>query len=210
MTMKKIIAILLFFVFAFPLAGCGRESREFSMEGHNISSLNAKLIIEKIIEFEKLDEPSSIHVNAGNPVTLTSDFDWAEDGAINFFFKKKQNTYSAQLRLFNEENQYFITESTKMAEGEKTFKLEQFLDALKYLPQEEIRKLSPDADQYLLSQVDGGNPEDYERSVIYCPSGLKDSKVWLIHLSVQPLHKVDDAYTGSGKDEAIHLFYING
>ncbi|MDO5096797.1 MAG: hypothetical protein Q4D65_09560 [Peptostreptococcaceae bacterium] len=206
--MKKIIAILICLVLSFHLAGCGRTSREFSMDGHNVSSLNTKLIIEKIIEFEKLDEQPSIDVNATNSVMLTSDFDWADDGAISFFYKKEQNTYSAQLRIFNEENKYFITESTKVAEQERIFKLEHYLDALKYMPQKEIRKLSPGADKYLLIQVESGNPDDYEKSVIYCPNGLKDSNEWLIHISVQPLNEVDGSYTGSG-NEVIHLFYIN-
>lgn len=204
--MKRIIAILLCLVLA--LVGCGRASREFSMEGHNVSSLDTNRIIEKIIETEKLDKQSPIYVNESNfGLTLTPDFDWADDGAVQFFYKKKQRTYSAQLRLFNEENQYFITESTKGAEQESFFNLKDYLDALKYMPQEEIRKLSPGAEKYLLSQVVGGNPDDYERSVMYCPSGIKDSNEWLIHISVQPLHKVDDAYNGSG-NEVIHLFYI--
>lgn len=207
--MKRIIAILICFVLALPLVGCGRASREFSMDGHNISSLDTKLIIEKIIQFEKLDEQSPIHVNADNSeLMLTSDFDWSDDGAITFFYKKKQNTYSAQLRLFNKENKYFITEPTKRVEQEKIFKLEHYLDALKYMPQEEIRKLSPDADKYLSFQAESGNPDDYERAVIYSPSGIKDSNEWLIHISVQPLHKVDDTYTCSG-NEVIHLFYVN-
>lgn len=207
--MKRIIAILICFVLALPLVGCGRASREFSMDGHNVSSLDTNRIIEKIIEVEKLDEQSPIYVNANNiELTFTSDFDWADDGAIKFLYEKKQNTYSAQLRFFNGENQYFITEPTKWVGQERIFKLEHYLDALKYIPQEEIRKLSPGADKYLLSQVESGNPEDYGQSIMYCPNGIRDSNEWLIHIFVQPLYKIDDAYTGSG-GEVIHLFYIN-
>lgn len=96
--MKKIINIslitLLCFGLALSLVGCGKASREFSMDGHNLSSLDSDLIIKKIVDAEKL-KTAEIYVNADNfELRLTSDFDWADDGAIRFFYKEKQNTYS--------------------------------------------------------------------------------------------------------------------
>lgn len=206
MAMRRIITILICLLL-FLVAGCDRSLREFSMDGHNVSSMNSKLIIEKIREFEKLDDQTPIFATAYNPdLMLTSDFDWAHDGAIDFFYQKEQSIYSAQIRFFNEENKYYITESTKIDKREWILNLEHYIDALKYMPQEEIRRLSPGADKYLLLQVETGNPKDYEKSVIYSPSGIKDSNGWLIHISIQSLYKVDDAYRGSGND-IIHLFY---
>lgn len=136
----------------------------------------------------------------------TSDFEWANDGAIRFFYTDTDSTYSAQLRMFHTKKQYYITERTKWAEQDQIYKLSDYLDALKHMPQEEIRKLSQGADGYSVLQLADGAPGDYERVLTYSASGLKDIDGWYIHLEVLPLHEVNGAYNGSG-DEAIHLFY---
>lgn len=162
------------------------------------------------MEFENLDEQIPIYVNGNNfELTLTPDFDWAHDEAIKFFYMKKEDTYGAQLRLFNEENKYFITETTKLPKQEKVYKIEFYLDELKYIPQEKIRELFPNADKYLLFQMENGTPNGYEHSIMYDSSGIRDSDGWLIHLCIQPLYKKDGAYTSSVKDGAMHLFYSN-
>lgn len=183
--------------------------REFAMNGHNISSLDPDTILDSIADAENLDDGSLLCVNADNfDLMLTSDFNWAGDGAIRFFYTKKQTTYSAQLRLFPEDNQYFITERTEWIEQPRIFTLRHYLDALKYIPQEEVRRLSPDADIYSVGQVDWGGPGDFDRVLTYCPEGVMDLDGWYIHLAIQPLHESDGAYSGSG-DEVIHLFYGN-
>ena len=122
---------------------------------------------------------------------FTSYFEWANDGAIRFFYLKNQATYSAQLRMIHDDNKYFITDSSEWVEQEQFFKLIHYLDALKYMPQEEIRKLSPDADGFSVYMRNDGVPGDYNRVLKYSQNGVEDIDGWYIHLEVQPLHEVE-------------------
>ena len=182
--------------------------REFPINGRNVSTLDTERVVEMIAKAEKLDDGSQLCVNDDNfDLMFTSNFEWANDGAIRFFYLKNQETYSAQLRMFHDDNKYFITDSSDWVEQEQFFKLFHYLDALKYMPQEEVRKLSPDADGFSVYMRNDGVPGDYERVLKYSQGGVEDINGWYIHLEVQPLHEVEGgAYNGSG-DELIHLFY---
>lgn len=182
--------------------------REFPINGSNVSTLDTERVVEMIVKAEKLDDGSQLCINEDNfDLMFTSDFEWANDGAIRFFYLKDQKTYSAQLRMFHDDNKYFITDSVDWVEQEQFFKLFHYLDALKYMPQEEIRNLSPDADGFSVFMRNNGVPGDYNRVLKYSQNGVEDINGWYIHLEVQPLHEVEGgAYNGSG-DEVIHLFY---
>lgn len=184
-----------------------KAERRFPISGENVSDMEPAQIVEKIAAVEGLKDSSLLCVNAYNfDLQFTSNFEWANDGAIRFFYTDTDSTYSAQLRMFHTKKQYYITERTKWAEQDQIYKLSDYLDALKHMPQEEIRKLSQGADGYSVLQLADGTPGDYERVLTYSASGLKDIDGWYIHLEVLPLHEVNGAYNGSG-DEAIHLFY---
>ena len=182
--------------------------REFPINGSNVSTLDTERVVEMIVKAEKLDDGSQLCINEDNfDLMFTSDFEWANDGAIRFFYLKDQKTYSAQLRMFHDDNKYFVTDSVDWVEQEQFFKLFYYLDALKYMPQEEIRNLSPDADGFSVFMRNDGVPGDYNRVLKYSQNGVEDINGWYIHLEVQPLHEVEGgAYNGSG-DEVIHLFY---
>ena len=184
-----------------------KAARSFPLRGENVSDMEPAQITENIAAAEGLKDGSLLCVNTDNfDLQLTSGFDWANDGAIRFFYTEKDGTYSAQLRIFHAKKQYYVTERTKWAEPDQIYKLSDYLNALKYMPQEEIRKLSQNADGYSVFQLADGTPGDYERVLTYSAGGRKDIDGWYIHLAVQPLHNVNGAYNGSG-DEAIHLFY---
>lgn len=203
-----LVAVIACIVLAIGLLTNPAVKREFPINGSNVSELDTEQVIERIAKAEKLEDGSQLCVNADNfDLMFTSDFDWANDGAIRFFYVKNQKTYSAQLRMFHDENKYFITDSKEWIEQEQIFNFFYYLDALKYMPQEEIRKLSPDADGYSVMMRHDGTPSDYERVLKYSQNGVENSDGWYIHLEVHPLHEVEGgAYNGSG-DEVIHLFY---
>ena len=182
--------------------------REFPIDGSNVADLDTERVVDMIARAEKLDDGSLLCVNDDNfDLMFTPDFKWANDGAIRFFYTKKQQIYSAQLRMFHGENKYFITDSSKWIGQGQSFKLFHYLDALKYMPQEEIRQLSPDADGYSVYMRNDGNPGDYDRVLIYSQNGIETNSGWNIHLEIQPLHEVPEGgYNGSG-DEVIHVFY---
>ena len=192
---------------SYLLPGVAGE-REFPIDGNHVSELDTKRVVEMIAKAEKLDDGSQLYVNADNfDLMFTPDFTWANDGAIRFFYTKNQKTYSAQLRMFHSENKYFITDSDSWIEQEQFLKLSHYLDALKYMPQDEIRQLSPGADSYSVMMRPDCVPDDYERVLKYSQDGIGDIEEYHIHLEIQPLHKVEgSAYNGSG-EELLHLFY---
>lgn len=203
-----LLAVVACIVLAIGLLTNPAAEREFPINGSNVSDLDTEMVVEKIAKAEGLENSSQLLVDADNfDLMFTSDFNWANDGAIRFLYGQNQKYYSAQLRMFHDDNKYFITDRSEWIEPEKIFLLSHYLDALKYMPQEEIRQLSPDADGFSVFMRHEGTPGDYDRILKYNQNGVQESDGWLIHLEVQPLHEVEGgAYNGSG-DEVIHLFY---
>lgn len=203
-----LLAVVACVILAIGLLTNPAAEREFPINGSNVSELDTEMVVEKIAKAEGLENSSQLLVSADNfDLMFTSDFSWANDGAIRFLYGQNQKYYSAQLRMFHDDNKYFITDRSEWIEPEKIFLLSHYLDALKYMPQEEIRQMSLDADGYSVFMRHEGTPDDYDRILKYNQNGVQESDGWLIHLEVQPLHEVEGgAYNGSG-DEVIHLFY---
>ena len=177
----------------------------FSMNGDNIRDLEPERIVERIINYQDI-ENSNVYMNANNfSLTVDSDFNWVNSQAIRYFYYENHKVRSAQLRIFPEENEYFLTESREWTDQNRIFLLRHYLDALKYLPQEAIRELAP-ADQYLIEHIDGGNPSDYDRVITYSSQGVGETDGWYLHLRILPQHSTGDAYSGTG-EEVVHLFY---
>lgn len=212
MKKKTVFGIITLAVIACVVAICfltdHATKREFPVDGNNVSDIDPNLVVEMIAEAKKLDDGSQLCVNEDNfDLMFTLDFKWANDGAIRFFYTKNHKIYNAQLRMFHDDNTYFITDSSKWIEQEQSFKLLFYLEALKYMPQEEIRKLSPNADGYSVYMRNDGVPGDYERVLKYSQNGIEEIDGWKIHLEIQPLYEVPEGgYNGSG-DELIHIFY---
>ena len=180
-------------------------SREFSMNGNNVSGLDPEAIVERILDIEDITN-SGVHVNTLNfSLQVDSNFNWADSQAIRYFYKKNHNTHSGQLRIFPDEDRYFLTEPSEWPEQQEIFLLRHYLEAIKYLPQYEIKKMAP-ADQYIIQHVADGRPSDYERVITYTENGVKEIDGWYIHLQIQPLHADGEGHHGIGY-EIIEVFY---
>ena len=180
-------------------------SREFSMNGNNVSGLDPEAIVERILDIEDW-ESSNVYMNSTNfSLHVDSNFNWMDSQTVSYFFSNAKHTYGAQLRIFPEEGKYFLTEPTEWQEQNRIFLLQHYLEAIKYLPQYEIMNMAP-ADQYIISHVDGGSPSDYERVIRYSSYGVEETDGWFIHLQIQPLHWVGEGYQGTG-EEVIDVFY---
>lgn len=183
-------------------------SPEFVMDGHNVSNLDPQNIVSRIVKIEKLDEGSNIYMTDNDfGVQVTADFEWIYSQTIQYFYLKGQDTYSAQLRKLPDEDTFRMTESSEWGEQSSNFLLYHYLQALKYLPQEEIRQMAP-ADLYIVRHFHEGKPSDYDRVITYSPGGTSDINSWFIHLRLEPFHTVDGAYRGT-EEGVIHLFYGN-
>ena len=186
-------------------------SRDFPMEGSNVADLDPRLIVDTIAEMEGLDDGFQLYVNGDNfDLHLKEDFELENSGAIRFFYYDHQQEYSAQLRLFLEEEQFYVTEPTAWTKQDRIFLFYHYLQALQFLPQDAIRDMCPDADGYIVTQLDEGSPDDYERLITYSDNGAGEIYGWLIHLELQPLHDVAGGGQRGTGEEVIHLFYGDG
>ncbi len=182
--------------------------RTFSKTGDNISDLDPQQIISEIIRIDDLDESTALYTNEdGFQLHLTADFNWRDHEVVQFFYTEDQRVYSSQLHFSVGGENYFLTERTDWTQREPYYYLQHYLEALKYLPQEEITALSPDMDQYIVQLRTEGTPEDYDRVITYTSDGAQNIDGWFIHLELQPMTQIDDSsYHGKGTD-VIHVFY---
>lgn len=182
-------------------------NRSFPMDGSRVSDLNPQWIIDEITAMEGLKDGTPLCINGNQIVYLTSNFEIRKSGEVSFFYVQKQRTYRAQLKMSAEEETYSVTAPTSWPWQNTVFSLQSYLDALKHLPQEEIRRLAPDADLYSVTMVESGTPDDWDRTITYTSQGAGAIDGWYIHLQVQPFYENEDSgYHGTGED-VIHLFY---
>lgn len=182
-------------------------SPNFAMNGNKVSDMNVDEIIDRIQRVEELDD-GNVYVNSDNfHLRLDPDFNWVDSQTVRYFFYKDHVTYSAQLQMDPNSSQYRITESSKWREQKESFLLRNYLEAIKYLPQEAIRNIAP-ADHYILRQVEDGDPGQYDRVITYTSNGVAETDSWLIHLQIEPSQAAQEGYVGTG-DEVVHLFYSN-
>lgn len=182
------------------------SSRNFPMTGSYVSDLEPRQIADRIAEIEGLQDGSVLSVTPGQfSLPLTRDFQIQNNSAIRFFYGQRQHTYSAQLQVEN--GQFTVTTPETSSWQSSIYNLRVYLDALKYLPQEEIRRLSPDADLYSVALVEDGTPTETERSISYTVRGTGSLDGWYVHLEVQPLHATNNGVYQGSSDEIIHLFY---
>ena len=182
--------------------------REFPMNGSNISELDTEQLIDRIAKAEKLNGNSQLFVSHSEDVLFATDFTWLTDDVIRYYYFKDQKTYSGKLDMSRDENKYYIAKAEEWINTYNDFyKMPDYLEALKYIPQEEIRQMYPDADCYLVHGKTEGIPSDYQRVITYTQNGIEDIDEWDIHLFVSPTYEAEHGgYYGSG-EELLHLFY---
>ena len=184
-------------------------AREFPINGSNVSELDTEQIIDMIAKAERLEKNSQLYVYEEN-LMINEDFDWLFDGSLlRFYYFKSQKTYSGQLKMSRDESRYFIADTEEWAKPERIYRLSDYLDALKYMPQDEIRQLYPNADTYVVSLLSHGSPSDYQRVITYTQNGMEDIDGWNIHLMVSPTYEAEPGGYYGSDEELLHLFYGN-
>ena len=217
--MKRFFALLLAGVLLLACAACGLSAngRYFPMEGRNLSELPCDEIIRHVGEITGVSA-DEIFVPAANfGIQATGAFDWHGDGTVSLSFPKKRvggiRYYGCQLRIMPGDSQFFVTDTYKVTPSDSQYKLREYLDALKYLPQERIRRLAlVQPDLYSINDVAGGGiPDDGQPCVFYDINGITERRDWRIRLDVLPMirNELDSSYEGVGSD-LIHLFYVAG
>ena len=165
-------------------------SREIIMRGQNISHIDVDEIIDGIRDVKGLSKDTELYVNAVNnfDITVKSNFDWLYyTNAIDFYYKDyAQNTQHAQLSIDNNNNKYFISLGGPARMPERVTKLRIYLEALKYFPQDEVRRLAPNAYRYIITPRNCSSPDNYERVLRYTSRGAENIDGWYLSFSVLP------------------------
>ena len=220
--MKKIKLPLAWIIFlaavcalaATVLQSARKAEQEFPMAGKNVSQLDTEQIISHVKKTQKCRKNMDLYVNGDNfDLQLTADFDLTDGGAVRFFYPDGKTTYSAQLRIFSDSGKFFVTQRSEWAQQQTQYQLADYLDALKYLPQAEIRAHFPDAEGFYVSLTEEGAPEDYEDTLTYRASGAGEISGWQIHMALtsrQEHLQTDENAERAQETQALHLFYENG
>ena len=220
--MKKIklpVAWIIFLAAVCALAATVLQSarkaeQEVPMAGKNVSQLDTEQIISHVKKTQKCRKNMDLYVNGDNfDLQLTADFDLTDGGAVRFFYPDGKTTYSAQLRIFSDTGKFFVTLRSEWARQQTQYQLADYLDALKYLPQAEIRARFPDAEGFYVSLTEEGTPEDYEDTLTYRANGAGEISGWQIHLALTPRQEhlqMGEEAASAQEAKTLHLFYENG
>lgn len=205
-----LVSIIAVISIAICLVTNPKASREFSMSGNHISDLEPFEITKTIGKFVNEDF-SKLYLAPDNfGLVVSENFAFVESESIQFLYDMGDaNCKVSQLRIFNQENNFFITEPTEwVVPKEQVFQLYSFLEALKYLPTDEIVALckSP-ADKYAIELSRNDLKSNEGRQIYYNKQGVTEKEGWPIRLDIQPLYGTDStAFHGVGSD-TIHVYY---
>lgn len=189
-----------------------KVNRHFSMTGNSLSDLQPLEITQSIGKIIGKDF-SEIYLTPDNfGLTVSTDFSYVDSEAIRFLYDiSDENCKAAQLRIFPDEEEFFITEPNNnwVAPNEQIFKLHAYLEALKYLPQEEISAIcNAPPQRYAIELSKNDKKYNDGRQIFYNNDGVMEKSDWLIRLDIQPLYGTDNGvFNGLGND-TIHVYYI--
>ena len=204
------------------------EYNIFPTSGKNVSDLDTDLIITNISKAKNLKEKNEIftYETSGLFTELDKDFNWDFYGfpaLINICYNRNQKTYYSHVSINNDTNLYYIAEYEEQiheypvfegyreAEYQEIHKLRNFINALKYLPKEEIKKLAPKADGYIIELNSDLIPNDNEHIITYnqdCVTNVTELDDWKIHLIIKPTQQdEEDNEQAEDSEDKIHLFY---
>lgn len=204
------VALLAVVVLTIGFLSNPKTDKSFAMTGKQLSDLAPLQIVETIADMVNTDASELILTSDNFGLTVSADFNFVQDGAVRFLYNKDGKKYMAsQLRTFVDKGEFFVTESTDWtAPKESILKLYTYLEALKYLPQDEIRALCKEQPQrYAIEFSANDSKYNESRQIYYNKDGVSKNNGWHIRLDIQPLYgDSESSFTGVGTD-IIHVYY---
>lgn len=225
MTAAVLISVILIIVIAIGaalLTGDGWD--HFPMSEKNISELDTDSILTNISKAKKLDGTSEIWTDKyGISASLDPNLNFSGfSNTIWFCYTKNQKTYSSQMNINIRNNEYNIAnyeelyfeypiyEGYKWSENDEVYKLRDLLNAVKYLPKEEIKKLAPNADAYSIDFKSDLSPNNEDYVITYNKDGVTKSDESKIHLTIWSMKRDkqhNNGYISNGQN-LIHAYYV--
>ena len=194
----------------------------FPMSEKNISELDTDSILSNISKVKKLENTSEIWTDESGIYALVDpNFNW-NSFHTGLCYTKNQKTYYSQLHIYGGDNEYSILkyedvyfeypiyEGYKWSDNEEAHKLRDLLNAVKYLPQEEIKKLAPNADAYSRDYKSDLSPNNEDYVINYNKDGITNTDGSKIHLTIWPMQRDkqhNNGYISNGQN-LIHAYYV--
>lgn len=205
-----VLLVVLLIITAIGLTTNPKVSNYFSMTDNRLSALQP-LKIAQTIGDRVVSDFLEIKVTPDDfGLMVSGDFSFVKSEAVRFIYDVgDESCKAAQLRIFTEESELFITDSIKwVAPKEQIYPLYFYFEALKYLPQEAIWAMTHKKPQRYAIQLSSNNSQyNKERQIYYNESGVTEDNGWQIRLDIQPLYGTEDrAFHGVGND-IIHVYY---
>lgn len=205
-----LVALLAVVVLTIGFLSNPKTDQSFAMTGKQLSDLAPLQIVETIADMVNTDASELILTPDNFGLAVSADFNFVQDGAVRFLYNKDGENYMAsQLRTFVDKGEFFVTKSTNwVAPKESILKLYTYLEALKYLPQDEIRALCKEQPQrYAIEFSANDSKYNESRQIYYNKDGVSKNNGWHIRLDIQPLYgDSESSFTGVGTD-IIHVYY---
>ncbi len=187
-----------------------KVSRHFSMTGNRLSDLQPLDITQTIGDSVDRDFSEIMLAPDNFGLIVSADFSYVESEAIRFLYDiGDESCKAAQLRIFIEDSEFFITDSKEwVAPKKQIFHLYSYLEALKYLPKEAIWAMTDEKPQRYSIELSANNNKYNEgRQIYYNKNGVTENNSWQIRLDIQPLYGTEDSdYHGVGND-ILHVYY---
>ena len=220
-----VVSISVILIIVIAIGGALVDSgvwNHFPMSEKNISELDTDSILTNISKAKKLDGTSEIWIDGyGISAHVDPNFNWNEfSTTIWFCYTKNQKTYNSQmhisdtgLNIFKHEKliyEYPLYEGFQLSENEEVHKLQDLLNAVKYLPQEEIKKLAPNADAYLIDFKSDLSPNNEDYVINYNKDGITNTDGSKIHLTIWSMKRDkqhNNGYISNGQN-LIHAYYV--
>lgn len=187
-----------------------KTDHTFPMDGKSLSDLNSDHITQTIGKMVQTDF-TELYLTPDNfGLVVSSDFDFVKSEAIRFLYDMKdEGCKASQLRIYHEEQEFFVTKSQDwVTPKEQVFKLYSFLEALKYLPKDEIYALCETPPHRFMIDLSENNRKYNEgRQIYYDKNGVTEESGWQIRLDISPMYGTDSTVFHGVGDDVIHLYY---
>ncbi len=177
------------------------HTRSFTMGATAPSQFEPEIIVAEIAEI--LGVPGSeLRVSADNfGFNLDGDFNFRNNETIRFLYQNK----SAQLRIYPEIGQCFVTEATDWVDmnDHQTFPLVSYLQALKNLPTEQLLAICEQSpDMWAVELIPDVDDYKYDKNRVlwqYQREAISESGD-SISFSMQPMYQSGNGFSGVGSD----------
>lgn len=191
-----------------------KESRIFPMSSqimnNSISSIEPDKIVNNIKKILNLPKNIDLYLSDNTcQIILNDKLNVELPTHIQFYYFIDNTTYYSQLQfLYNSENDFYVTEGVETDYNDFSVNMLYYLEALKYLPQKEIKEKSSEAKYYKINMLDVSPVEHSENIIEYSSGGVSEIGGYALRLLVSYMKDGNEENTFAGDGTKVELSYL--